>query len=339
MNALGEKIEEPAEETVLPPLHEDLSYISSDYYGRCSIVGNYICCSSYGYKGNVLAFFDTEENKLSGTVEFPEKYSINGYLSENGALLRVILCEQTKDGGIINTTAVIYEDFSYEIIGEPVLADYGFSACGHNIAHSGLDIVDTDTGETIVSGYIEEGDQWGFTMESCNFILEIDESRFLYWTLGYERMCGFGIYDFETGAAVHIDGSEDFEPLGYRNGKIYAVKRPWDGFGTELYVFDSDTYESEFFMTFPFDIEPYEYGEYVISEDGKYMAIVKPISFKDIGQWYSAEICTVDIETGEVIGSYDIPDEYRMCQAVGFIGDRLIIQSDGEDKGFIILKL
>ena len=214
---------------------------------------------------------------------------------------------------------IIKDDYTCEAIYDGKPADASFKACGHNIAEWGLDIVDTDSGEVIVPGYTQEGDEYGFYTQWNVYNFDIDENRFVYRIGGYESIPGFGIYDFSTGTATTVPESRDLLPIGCHNGKIYSVKGAWDGWGKELYVTDIETLETEFFMDFPYELSINQMLEYSMPESGEFIVANKAYYSDDNGV-YSAALYRINPDTAEVEAVIEIPDEYK-CYNQGYLID------------------
>nr|MDE7289487.1 hypothetical protein [Oscillospiraceae bacterium] len=106
-----------------------------------------------------------------------------------------------------------------------------------------------DSGEVLVEGFNDAETELGLASKWFDYKFQIDDDRFVYRTCGFESMPGFGYYDFTTGKAADFPDSEDFMPIGYHNGKIYAELTAWDGMCQgELRTFDTETLESKLFM-------------------------------------------------------------------------------------------
>lgn len=330
-------------ENVTAELPENISVIETERYNKCDIFGDYICC--HFSDNSTLGFYNIESGILSGKVAFPEDSFVTIIKEgEGNALFNAVVETKTEDGYSYNRVN-IYEDFSFENTGEASASDYAVKACGKNIVTLDGDLVDGDTMDILVEGIKTGKDNYGKGDKYQSFAFKIDDNRFVYRTRGYESIPGFGFYDFSTGVAKFIENSQDFWPLGYYNGKIYAVKTVWDGFGTELYTFDLKNPVPELFMENPIEISSNEFVEFEISEDGKYLVIVKPMNLYLLNENKEEDnnigkgmLCTSDIETGEIIETIEVPDEYDMGQAIGFSGDKLLLGT-GKNTGIIVVDL
>ena len=274
-----------------------------------------------------INFVNTDTGEFIVSISIPDDFgSVGKVVKGSGDVLARVIC----DGYDYSTTPPTYyadaiivkDDYTYETIYNCEPADVSFEACGHNIAEWGLDIVDTDSGEVIVVGYIEEGDQYGLHTQWNEYEFDIDENRFVYRIGGYESLPGFGIYDFSTGTATTVPESRDLIPKGYHNGKIYSVKTAWDGFGTQLYVTEIETLETEFFMDFPFELNsPYDYIEYYMPENGEYILIYKYAYTDGNNVTFPAQVYKINPDTAEIENMYEFPKEYMFTDSGLMIDD------------------
>lgn len=180
------------------------------------------------------------------------------------------------------------------------------------------DIIDADSGEILVAG---NDDTSELKATSIKYYFPIDENRFVYRTMGYEKLPGFGIYNFSAGKASDVPDSKDLIPLGIHGGKIYSVKTRWDGYGTELHITDTETLETEFFMDCPITVEPNDYVEYVTQGNGDFIAMRYLPEDGDS----SAVLYIIDPDTQEFI-SENIPDDFKYYSLTRS-GDALFINT------------
>lgn len=256
----------------------------------------------YAVEKLVLVFFDIKENRLLRTVEITDGWYSDGYIEGYGDIFCKVLLTRRKEDengeflGFDKAIAIVRDDYTYEIA-EYTPENAAFEHYGHHIAEWDINIVDADSGEVIVQGFAaDEGqDEYGFLTETIYYKFPIDENRFVYGIGGYERVPGFGVYDFETGTARKVPESEDLASVGYSDGYIYAVKTAWDGFGTELYRIDANTLEAEFYMNYT-SVDTSAYVRYGMPPDGSHIAILaeEPYDSDNDDMLY-----IVDIKTGE----------------------------------------
>lgn len=282
-----------------------------------------------------LRFYDIAENKLLTVIDIPEGWTINEVISETDGddLCRYVIDNVTHDdnGSAINidyAVMTVHNDLSYDISEGYTPRDRSVKCCGHNIAEWENDIVDADSGDVLAEGY-DGTSEYDLYITWQYYFFPIDENRFVYRTAGYERLPGFGIYDFSEGRATDVPDSKDLIPLGVHGGKIYSVKTAWDGYGTELYVTDTETLETEFFMDSPVTAEMNDYVEYAMPESGNYIAL----KFQPEDRGASALLYGINPDTKELTAT-DIPDEFRDHRLERADGNRIMI-SNRSDKALI----
>ncbi|MBQ8175963.1 MAG: hypothetical protein IJ035_02885 [Oscillospiraceae bacterium] len=283
-------------------------------------IENGIICALSGS----LHFVNDDTGEIIVSISTPDDFNtIDKVVKGSGDVLAKAICGEfdysTTPPTYYADVLIIKDDYTCEAIHDGKPADASFEACGHNIAEWGLDIIDTDSGEVIVPGYTQEGDEYGFYTKRNWYDFDIDENRFVYRIGGYESIPGFGIYDFSTGTATTVPESRDLLPIGCHNGKIYSVKGAWDGWGKELYVTDLETLESEFFMDFPYELSINQMLEYSMPESGEFIVANKAYYSDDNGV-YSAALYRINPDTAEIEAVIEIPDEYK-CYNPGKVVD------------------
>lgn len=259
-----------------------------------------------------LRFYGIEENKQLAEIDMPEGFGAYEMITEtnDGILCKYIVSNSVFDeeSGVFNSdyaAVTVHNDFTYEISDGYAPQDVSREVCGHNIAERDPDITDADSGEVLVVGRAAASDD-DFSGTRQMYYFPIDENRFVYRTAGYESLPGFGIYDFSSGTAADVPQSENLVPLGVRGGKIYSVKTRWDGYGTELYVTDAETLETEFFWDFPDEVQANDYIEYAMPESGNYIAL----KYLSADEGKPALLYAIDPDAKEYT-SEDIPDELK----------------------------
>lgn len=309
-------------------------------YGNSFIKDN-IFCTDYviaADKGSEepdlfqLRFYDIEKDELLAVIDIPDGWGTYEMITDVGGdvLCRYIVSYSVfnEESGFFDTdykTVTVRNDFSYDITDGYTVQDSSFECCGHNIAERDPDIIDADSGETLIAGKTAESDD-DFSGTRQMYYFPVDENRFVYRTLGYESLPGFGIYDFSSGTAADVPDSKDLIPLGVHGGKIYSVKTPWDGFGTELYTTDTETLETEFFMDCPITIKTNDYVEYAMPESGNYIAL----KYKPADDEASALLYGINPDTKKYT-AIDVPDELKYYTLRGSSGDRVTV-SNNHDK-------
>lgn len=298
----------------LNPVVEGTEYTSGYFFIKDNIFCAYYNIVSDDRSSSVyqLRFYDIAENKFLALIDVPDNYEMVELIEESGdTLCRVMLYNSVFDeeSGVYNTESAVmtvHDDLSYDISKSDSQPYSPIECCGHNIAERNPDIIDADSGEVLIAGKKAENDK-DFSGTWQMYYFPIDENRFVYRTGGYERLPGFGIYDFSTGTAADVPDFKDLIPLGVHNGKIYSVKTAWDGIGTELYITDTETLETGFFTDCPAELEMNDYVEYKMSESGKYIA-VKYLPFADTEA--PAVLYVIDPDTKEFFKE-NIPDGFK----------------------------
>ena len=323
----------------------DFSTIGISEYGEGFAVGNYflkdnIFCTDYTIvpdKGEddpvvyQLRFYDTAENELLTVIDIPEGWQPSEMIPNAGGdvLCRYVISYSVfdEDSGFFNTdyrTVTVRNDLSYDISEGHAPQDSSFECCGHNIAERDPDIIDTDSGDILVAGKAVTSDD-DFSGTRQTYYFPVDENRFVYRTVGYEALPGFGIYDFSAGAAADVPDSENLIPLGVHGGKIYSVKTAWDGFGTELYTTDTETLETEFFMDCPLTLKGNDYVEYAMPESGSYIAF----KYHPADENAPALLYGIDPDTKKYTAA-SVPEELRYYSLTRSSGNRVTISNNND---------
>ena len=273
-----------------------------------------------------LRFYDIAENKLLAAIDLPEGWFSYEMISEVGGdvLCKQIIFDRISDESPENQYAVmtIYNDFTYDISDGYTVQNGSFECRGHNIAELEPDIVDADSGEILVEGRTAESDI-DFSGTRQIYYFPLDDNRFVYRTAGYESLPSFGIYDFSNGTATDVPDSRDLVPLGVHGGKIYSIKTAWDGFGTELYITDPDTLETEFFMDCPIELEMNDFVEYAMPESGNYIAL----KYLPVDEEAPAQLYGINPDTKEFIAG-DIPDDLKYYSLYRSTGNRVTVSNN-----------
>lgn len=287
---------------------------------------------SYSYQ---LRFYDIDGNRLLKTIDVPAGYDLMEFAEGgDGTLYKVLLYNSVldeKSGEYITESAVmtVNNDFSYDIAESGSEPYFPIECCGHNIKEQDPDIIDADSGEVLAAGKAaEDGDEFSGTRQMYYF--PVDENRFVYRTVANESLPSFGIYDFSAGTATDVPESKDFIPLGVHGGRIYSVKTAWDGFGTELYVTDTETLETEFFMDFPDEVKTNDYIEYAMPENGDFIAM----KYQPYDEDKPAVLYMIDPDTKEYF-TEDIPESLRLYSLKRSSGGNVII-SNNYDRVLIV---
>lgn len=285
-----------------------------------------------------MRFYSTAENKFLAAVDIPTGWIISEKLTETDsgifcryALTRYLYDEAGNVTGSEQAVLTVRNDFSSDTTEGCTAKDRSVSVCGHNIAEWERDIIDADSGDILVEGY-DGTSEYDLYITSQRYEFPIDENRFVYYTAGYERIPGFGIYDFSTGTATDVPNSQNLVPLGINGGRIYSLQTEWDSFGHDLtlYVTDTETLETELFAENPFSSEISYYADYHMPESGSFIAMAYQPDDENI----PAQLYIIDPDTKEYTVC-DIPDEFRDCGFSQADGSAYIM-SDRDGKALII---
>ena len=360
----GETETEAAESDTVPEIEteypaEGVSYKILDYgrlnpdsgdigrsYGNVSYKDDIFCITYMisppeNYPGGMkfqMRFYSTAENKFLASVDIPTGWIISEKLAETDsdifcryALTHYLYDETGNVTGSEQAVLTVRRDFSSDIAEGYTAKDCSVEMCGHNIANWEGDIIDTDSGEILAEGY-DGTSEYDLSVTIKRYRFPIDENRFVYSTVGYENILGFGVYDFSTGAASDVPGSRDLVPLGIRGGRIYSLQSEWDSLGhdTELYVTDTETLETELFMEAPVSLELNDYADYEMTESGSVIVM----GYYPDDETVLPRLYLIDPDTKEFTVC-DIPDEFR---DYGFsrTNGNAFITSNLEDKALII---
>ena len=289
-----------------------------------------VCMRYSGSDGNVtvhtLKFVEISTGRTVGSAEIPSEWDFDRFINGSGFPVKVLLDRFNRETNKLESAVLtVYEDYSTDIA-EADGYTTAFDYCGHKISEFGYNILDADRElAKIVKGVPARSDG-DFEAENRAFSLPLDENRFVYRKIGYERVPGFGIYDFETDTATDVPDSDNLLPLGIHGGKIYSYYSWWDGFPEGLYITDTETLETTLFTEMPVDFEGNNYGTYYMPESGDRIALVKPPCYESM----DSEIYVIDPDTAEVSHKYTIPAEVGGMTSFFFSGNDNFCASDGE---------
>lgn len=286
-----------------------------------------------------LRFYNTEENKFLAAVDIPKGWRIDERLpaAEDGELCRFALYHYiySEDGDSVReieqSVLTVRNDFSSDITGGLTANDRAVSVCGHNVTDWENDVIDADSGRVLVEGY-DGASEYDLYATSQRYMFPIDENRFVYYTAGYERIPGFGIYDFSAGTATDVPNSNSLFPIGIHSGKVYSLKTEWDSFGCgdTIFVTDTETLETELFMENPVSAGTSYNADYEMSEGGGLIVMKCDPDDENL----PAQIYLIDTDTKELTVC-DIPEEFRRCGMSQADRGELII-FNRKDKALII---
>lgn len=294
--------------------------LETGYMSQTPILcGDYLVYPTYDQPSNyderipLLRIMDINSGEIVEEIAFGANEFIPRVIQGDGNNLCTVIVQTDSetDSGFVYTYNVgtVNVDFECTKLDAVNYPDNYFKHYDKKLAHFDHDIIDVESGEVLVDGEYGEH-QYGFDSKTQYYMFPIDESRFVYRTGGYEALPGFGIYDFESKTATDVPNGKDMIPKGYRNGKIYSVSTTWDGFGSELYVTNISTLETEWFMTVPFELGINDYAEYFMPENGEFILIYKPFTVgtdADDSWDIPALLYLVDPDSAEVIDTCVMP--------------------------------
>lgn len=146
--------------------------------------------------------------------------------------------------------------------------------CGdHNIVYTDSGLTDTRKGELLVENHIaDRNDDGSANYDSMgniyySFAGAVNDDRFIYKGTGYEWTTGFGVYDYITGTAADIPGTNGKYFVGVLGSRLYLAESEYDGDGRSLYVSDINTRETKL-LTDLSDLGENLWVSYTYPDDG-----------------------------------------------------------------------
>lgn len=341
---LPPKIENISEDVELNIEAIDISGILSDdqNYGMIFFLGNVAAIGPHGGKGEIC-FFDTTDKTLKSKITPPDgwefEWNYNCIKGSGDVLCAIKLSRYNPEKlGEDFAALVVHTDFSTEVIEDDPEKALAIHVGDHKISDVNYNIYDADSGEIIVEGFSDSENESGFAWEAkwFKYRFPIDENRFVYNTVGNEWNPSFGYYDFTAGKAADFPDSQNFQPIGYRNGKIYAKEKWWDGnCQGELYTFDVETLEKEHFMSslaeFETDPDFFEYMEYSMPPDGEYIvAVHEKYDYKNLAT-AATTFYIISTDSGETLAKCEF-NSIGINYDVEFINDNCFAAKNGDSE-------
>lgn len=285
------------------PLNEDTVVLTFNIYDyEKDQYGNDLPTTGY----TLLRYINIEDSSLIKEIALDKGITYDSFeLTDNGILLGKSY-NYVEDKGIVVTTAYIYDDYTYEIVeGETVKAFYNVGE--HHISEIGDNIVNADTSEILIERYIHENNLDSFYNTYPKYLFTVDDERFIYRTVGYESLPGFGIYDFSEGKATDIPGTENLMPIDIVDGKVYSVYTAWDDISSNtICVTDIETFETEKFYSR--EEQDQLIYSYALSEDKKSLIEYRQCQYNYAGmeELIPGVLRKIDIESGEVTEEFEL---------------------------------
>ncbi len=231
------------------------------------LIGDNLIFAEYG-DSLAIMIYNAVTGEVAAEIPVPKGYGVEYNIVEcEDCLCKVGISPYMPDDENKSRIIVIAEDFSYEIIdGEMPAAS--IDHYGRKIASQGMDIIETESGEVLVSGV--DGEEF-YEKEPMSYAFPVDENRFVYRNDGQLEIAGFGIYDFSSGKIQVVAEPTRLVPFGMSDGKIYSVKSVWAGdCGCDIYTTDTETLKTELFFSMKEkDGESYIHYDYFVMNDGK----------------------------------------------------------------------
>lgn len=321
--------------STLTPVSDKLVW---GYVGICDNHGN---CSY-----NQIGLIDISSGEFT-MVSLPESMSNPTIRKGSDDILCVVdwdSWDYTDDEyqavtGYQKSMAKVKKDYGLEINEDCLMSDIAFDFNGHKICEWNESIYELN--ERVAIKIVE-----GVPVESiysksgkfCSFVFGIDENRFVYRVRGYESLPGFGVYDFSSGTNTFLPDTENKEPIGTYDGKIFSVSSAWQtGCESKIYVTDIETMTTSLF-TDVCESDSYTPVGISMSEDGSRMAAIKDSDITD--DIYTPELCILDRSDGHIIKSYDISYLGNNDLYFKFIDNNtIVINESGSENGNYIMEI
>ena len=313
-----------------------------DYLGNLTSVSDNVICGVTGISDNdgkcsydQLGFIDISSGEFF-LVPVSEEVDSQKIRKGSGDVLCVLEWDESDHADDDNNTvtgvhkciANIKKDYSIQTNTVCSMSDVAFDLNGHKICEWKNSIYDVSSGteNKIVEGVIPESAN-SKQGTRCSFLFGIDDNRFAYSVIGYESKLGFGVYDFSSGISTILPDTEDKNPLGIYNGKIFSVSSPYNtGCSSKIYVTDPDTMTTSL-LTDVCESDGQGDVRMSMSEDGRRIAaVINRYNADD--NTYMSELCILDSSDGHIIKSYDISNLGDKGFYVNFIDNNTIIIND-----------
>ncbi len=266
---------------------------------------------------------DVKTGEFVTEFPMPKGYKIEDIVVGGDGLCSVVLyCYSEDDSSETGFSheycaAYIHNDFSIGFAGYTAEAKV-FNHYERKLAEFDMGIIDAVTEETLIEGNKNEDNY--YANQWISYMFPIDENRFVYRIGGVECLPGFGIYDFSTGTAMDVPDSKDLIPFGVYDGKIYSAYSAWDGFGTDIYITDTETLETELYIDldtegvfngyrlnhFMYNGEIFILGEYQYAKLFKLTPDGAEIVYEYPEKYYSFFRTDIDTESGILYSNYAI---------------------------------
>lgn len=282
-------------------------------------------------ENTVSYFYDINENTLVKKLEPAKAWKVNDTVDDSREIIYMSRLNEMVGGKSEYAIYTVYADQSFGLANDAVennwLQHYDRKISEWNID---LDLIDTETGKVLIKAYnppneSEYIEEYGWDTSVPRYKFPIDEKRFVYQTSGVQALACIGVYDLEKNEAREIPNSEDFKPLGVRNGKIYLADGLWDFSSDKVTILaaDPDTLETEVFMEWSRGDDTIEF---IMSEDGKYIAV----SYSN-----SQRIYVINTDTKEMFNTI-VEEKYDTLNPISFADNDTIVIPNWAGKVLLI---
>ncbi|MDE6594533.1 MAG: hypothetical protein K2K44_00825 [Oscillospiraceae bacterium] len=282
--------------------------IKPDTHRDCMLLSKNLLCAIYQYseldqdRQHYLRFYDIDRDEMVAEIPLPE----NGYFEAYSY-------EKNIDDVLVKVYFSVYNGESFDYRELTVHKDYSYDIVDDgSTPYPGIDYFNTgiygnepgtDTLENLRTNTVLIKPSEG---RIALYNSSIDENRFIFKN-GYDSY--IGIYDYSTGNITEIPDSENLNPIGYYNGKIYAYvtnsasTNSEQGVG-EIYSFDIKTFEKKNFMTFHTPDDNAEGSiDCFMTQDCGYMSVVLSYSTS------SETAYIVSLDSGEILAKHETDAE------------------------------
>ena len=279
-----------------------------DTHRDCMLLSKNLLCAVYQYQEpdqdrmHYLRIYDIDKDEMLADILLPEKGHFFAYSHEKNI-----------DDVLVKVYYTAYNGESYDYCEMTVHKDYSYDIINDgSTPYPGIDYFNTgiygnepgtDTLENLRTNTILIKPSEG---RIALYNASIDENRFTFKN-GYDSY--IGIYDYETGNITEIPDSENLNPIGYYDGKIYAYvtntasTNSEQGVG-EIYSFDIETFEKKNFMTFHTPDDNTEGNiDCFMTHDCGYMSVVLSYSTS------SETAYIISLDSGEILAKHETDTE------------------------------